>query len=60
MTFFGVRELTIDWPQWDEIRLDVMEIADISDRGLEGLTFQVYEGEGFFAFSCADFTAVVE
>jgi hypothetical protein len=60
VTFFGIREVTIDWPQWDEVRLDVVEITDISDRGLEEPALRVHEGAGFFAFSCHDFTAIVE
>ena len=60
LVFSGVRELAIAWPQWDEVRLDVVQIRDISDRGWEDLSFRVDEGSGFFAFSCRDFTAVVE
>jgi hypothetical protein len=54
MTFAGVRELRIEWPDWDEIRLDVIDIGPVSDRGWEGIAFRVHEGAGFFAFWCRD------
>lgn len=55
MKFSGIRELRIDWPQWDEIRLDIIEIEDVGDRGWESVEYRVREATGVFAFWCRDF-----
>jgi hypothetical protein len=60
LRFSGVRDLKIDWPQWSQITVDVVEITDISDRGMEDLAFRVHEGAGLFAFSCRAFDATRE
>ncbi|MDQ6946007.1 MAG: hypothetical protein M3256_06970 [Actinomycetota bacterium] len=60
LVFEGVRDLKIDWPSWSVITTDVIEVSDISDRGMEDLYFRVSEGAGMFAFSCRAFTATVE
>jgi hypothetical protein len=58
LRFDGVRDLKIDWPQWSRIRVDVVEITDMSSRGLEDLVYRVHEGAGLFAFSCREFEAI--
>lgn|SRR5487761_1709387 len=60
LVFEGVRDLKVDWPSWSVIKTDVIEISDISERGMEELCFRVAEGAGMFAFSCREFTATVE
>lgn len=60
LVFEGVRDLKIDWPPWSLVKTDVIDISDLSDRGLEDLSFRVAEGAGMFAFSCREFTARVE
>jgi hypothetical protein len=60
LTFDRVVDLKVDWPQWSLVRVDVIEIADVSDRRLEDIRYRVSEGTGFFAFSCGDFHAAVE
>ena len=60
LRFRGVRDLQIDWPTLSVIHLDVIEIDDVSDRGLEDLRYRVSEGTSMFAFWCLDFTADIE
>jgi hypothetical protein len=55
LRFEGVTDLRIDWPDWSLVRLDVIEVTDISGRGIEDARFRVSEGSGLFAFSCAEF-----
>jgi hypothetical protein len=57
LAFEGVRGLKIDWPSWSVIKLDVIQISDLTHRGMEDLRYRVSEGAGMFAFSCRAFTA---
>jgi hypothetical protein len=59
VSFEGVRDLKIDWPQWSVIRLDAIVITDVSDRGLEGIRYRVAEGEEMFTFWCEGFDAAI-
>jgi hypothetical protein len=60
LRFMGIRDMKIDWPPWAVVNTDLVEIRDISSRGLEGLVYRVAEAAGFFAFSCRDFEASVK
>jgi hypothetical protein len=60
LRFRGVRDLKIDWSAFSPVYLDVIEIDDVSDRGLEDLRYRVFEGTSMFAFWCLDFTADIE
>jgi len=51
----GNTPMSIAWPEWDEIRLDMIEIEYAGDRGWEGVEYRVHETTGFFAFWCRDF-----
>lgn len=59
-TFLGVVDLHVSWPDMPgPLRLDVIDVSDVSAHGLENICFRVAEGEGLFAFSCSDFFAVM-
>ena len=60
LAFEGIRELKIDWPSWSLIKTDVIEISDVSDRGMEDLRFRVHEGAGMFAFYCRGFSVTID
>ncbi len=58
-TFLGVVGLAVSWPEYpNPLQLDVIEVSDVAAHGLEGVSFRVAEGAGFFALSCSDFHAV--
>lgn len=59
LTFEHVTDLKVDWPEWSVVKLDVIEIEDVSARGLEDQRFRIYEGSGLLALACADFNAKV-
>jgi hypothetical protein len=59
LTFDEVTNLSIEWPEWSSIRVDVIEIEDISDRQLEGQRYRAYEGSGLFSLSCKDFNVTI-
>jgi hypothetical protein len=42
------------------VEVDVIDIRDITDHGLEDIRYRVSEGDGLFAFSCKDFRANLE
>jgi hypothetical protein len=60
LVFDRITDLRIDWPQWSVVRVDVIEIIDVSGHQLEGIQYRVAEGQGFFTFYCFDFRASVE
>jgi hypothetical protein len=60
LLFEGVRDLKIDWPSQLPVEVDVVDIRDITNHGLEDIRYRVSEGEGLFAFSCTDFRATLE
>lgn len=59
VTFLGVADLQVSWPHFVPARLDVIDVRDMAADQLEGHSYRVAEGEGFFAFWCSDFFAVV-
>ncbi|WP_410785120.1 hypothetical protein [Kribbella sp. C-35] len=59
VTFLGVVDLQVSWPDFVPARLDVIDVRDIATHQLENISYRVAEGEGFFAFWCSDFFAVV-
>ena len=61
LTFHGVRELTLEQPEWSVFNLPKIEILTVQDRGSEGLHYLVRETEGdILSFYCGSFEAVVE
>ncbi|WP_328328103.1 hypothetical protein OHA70_02660 [Kribbella sp. NBC_00382] len=59
VTFLGVVDLQVSWPHFVPAQLDVIDIRDVDAHQLEHTSYRVAEGEGFFAFWCRDFFAVV-
>jgi len=55
VVFEGVRDLKVDWPGQLPVEVDVIDVRDIIDHGLEDIRYRVSEGEGLFSFSCRDF-----
>ena len=59
VTFLGVVDLQVSWPQLVPARLDVIDISDVATHQLEDISYRVAEGEDFFTFWCSDFFALV-
>ena len=57
LVFEGVRDLKIDWPSQLPVEVDVIDVRDVTDHGLEDIRYRVSEGESLLAFSCKDFRA---
>ena len=57
LVFEGVRDLKIDWPRQLPVEVDVIDVRDVTDHGLEDIRYRVSEGESLLAFSCKDFRA---
>lgn len=58
IVFSGVRGLSIDWPEWSVVSLDLVGITDVTGEQLEDLNFRVAEASGLFVFSCRQFQAM--